>query len=259
MIMENEAAPEIAGKKIFFLYPSPIMQNEVVAELVEQEFEVYIIRDHVNFRKILKQFPRAIVFVNIDEQLAEKEWEAWIRGIMNDPDTAVVGVGILSATANEALQRKYLTLVGIRCGYTVVKTDIAPALKKLSEILTAAAARGRRKYVRATADNDALTAINIPHDGDYIKGTIRDISAVGLSCVFSRDPELEKNSLCQNIQIKLQGMILKTEGIVFGSRMEEDAKIYVLLFTKRMDPEARTRIRKFVQSSLQGKIDALMK
>jgi hypothetical protein len=257
--MSGAVPPDILGKKIFFLYPSAIIQNEVMAALVEQEFEVYAVRDHAGLRRVLKQFPDSLVFVNIDDQLPEKECEAWIRGVMNDSATTAVRIGVLSSSANEALQRKYLIAVKVRCGYTVVKTDITGALKQLLEILKSVDARGRRKYVRTTSENETLCTINIPHDGDYIKGVIKDISAVGLSCVFSRDPGLEKNSLCHDVQIKLQSMILKIEGIVFGSRMEGGAKIYVLLFTQRTDPDVRSRIRKYVQSSLQGKMDALLK
>jgi hypothetical protein len=257
--MGNADTPDILGKKIFFLYPSTLIQNEVMAALVEQEFEVYAVKNHANLRRVLKQFPNSLVFVNIDDQLPEKECEAWIRGVMSDPATAEVGIGVLSSSANEAVQRKYLLSIKVICGYTVVKTDITGALKQLLEILKAVDARGRRKYVRTTSENEALSTINIPHDGDYIKGVIKDISAVGLSCVFSRDPGLEKNSLCHDVQIKLQSMILKIEGIVFGSRMEGETKIYVLLFTQRTDPDARSRIRKYVQLSLQGKMDALLK
>jgi hypothetical protein len=257
--MDTGTGSDLLGKKLFFLYPSTIIQNEVMFELVEQEFEVYAIRDHVNFRKVLKQFPDSLVFINIDEQLAEKDWEAWVRGVMGDPATAEAGIGILSTTANEVLQRKYITTVGIRCGYTLIKSDITKAVKQLLEILKAVDARGRRKYVRATSENEALTTINLPHDGSYIKGVIKDISAVGLSCTFTVDPGFEKNSLCHDVQIKLQSMILKTEGIVFGSRMDGNTKIYVLLFTQRIDPDVRTRIRKFIQSTLQNKIDALLK
>jgi hypothetical protein len=93
----------------------------------------------------------------------------------------------------------------------------------------------------------------------FIKGAINDISTMGLSCVFQEDPELVKNSLCQNVQLKLQSMILKAEGIVFGSRTDGVKKTYVIVFTQRTDPAVRSKIRKFVQSVLQTKLDAEFK
>jgi hypothetical protein len=100
--------------------------------------------------------------------------------------------------------------------------------------------------------------INIPHEGFYLKGIIKDISSVGISCTFQKDPELEKNALCKDMQLKLQTAILKTEGIVFGSRTDGLLKIYVFLFTQRVAPEVRSRIRVFVRQILQERMARLL-
>jgi hypothetical protein len=250
---------DILGKKIFFLYPSAVIQNEIAADLTQQEYEVYIVKDHAAAGRGLKKYPDSIVFVNIDDGLPEQEWEAWIRRVMIDPGTASAGIGILSSSANEVLQRKYINSVQIKCGYTVVKSDISKAIVQIMEFLKAFDARGRRKYIRASMENEAQATINIPFNNQYIHGVIKDISVAGLSCIFDSDPAFEKNTLCKDIQIKLQSMILKTEGIVFGFRMEETGKINILLFTQRTDPDVRVKIRKYIQSILQARMDALLK
>jgi hypothetical protein len=96
----------------------------------------------------------------------------------------------------------------------------------------------------------------LPYNGDFRKGVIKDISVVGLSCFFYEAPNIDKNSLISDIQVKLQSMLLKVEGIVFGSRMDGLVKIYVIIFTQRTDPDVRVKIRKFIQASLQAKMDA---
>jgi hypothetical protein len=141
----------------------------------------------------------------------------------------------------------------------VVKSELTLAIKQLMDILKAADAKGRRKYIRATTENETNTTVNFPVNGTFVNGVIKDISVVGFSCAFDVDPELTKNTLFQNIQIKLQTMLIKAEGIVFGSRMDGGNKIYVVLFTQRIDPEVRTRIRKYIQSNLQGKMDLQFK
>jgi hypothetical protein len=140
-----------------------------------------------------------------------------------------------------------------------MKSDVLKSIKLLYGILQSVNARGRRKYLRATTENEALNTINIPHNGVFHKGVIKDISVVGLSCAFQDDPDIGKNSLCQDMQIKLQSMILKAEGIVFGSRMDGLTKIYVFIFTQRIDPEVRIKIRSYIQSLLQSKMDALLR
>jgi ABC-type phosphate/phosphonate transport system substrate-binding protein len=116
-------------------------------------------------------------------------------------------------------------------------------------------AKGQRKYMRAAMDSDNTATLNMSLPSGFVNGVIKDISVVGVSCTFEQDPELVKNALFKDIQVRLQTMLLKVEAIVFGSRMNGNEKIYVLLFTQRIDPEVRTRIRKYIQTTLQGKID----
>jgi hypothetical protein len=258
--MSNVSSPsDILGKKIFFLHPSAVIQNEVAAELVQQEYEVYIIRDHTALRRILKRYPDSIVFADIDERMSEKDWETWIRGVLNDPETSRVGIGILSVNGDEVLQRKYINSVKVQCGYTILKSDLKNSIKQVLDILKAVEAKGRRKYIRATMEQETLATINLPLNGTFVNGTIKDISVVGLSCTFTEDPNLTKNTLFQNVQVKLQTMLLKVEGIMFGSRMDGLTKIYVILFTQRIDPEVRTKIRKYIQQNLQVKMEGELK
>jgi hypothetical protein len=127
---ENNST-DLLGKKIFFLYPSAVIQNEIIAELVQQEFEVYIVKDPVALRRILRKYPDSIVFADIDEGMNEKDWEAWIRGTMGDPATAKVKIGILSGNKDENLQQKYVSILNIPCGYTVLKSDLKNPSRQL--------------------------------------------------------------------------------------------------------------------------------
>jgi hypothetical protein len=122
-----------------------------------------------------------------------------------------------------------------------------------------AEAKGRRKFIRAAPGYDSNTTINIPMHGAFVNGEIRDISVVGISCTLEGSPEIAKNVLIKDIQIKLQTSLLKVEGIVFGSRMNDGERIYVILFTQRIDLDVRTRIRKYIQQNLQTKMDGELK
>jgi hypothetical protein len=191
--------------------------------------------------------------------MGEKEWEVYIRGLIGNADKPDALVGVLSANATETLMRKYVNVVKVQCGFVPIHPDIHKSTKQVFDILKAQDAKGRRKYIRATTEHETNTTVNMPLDGSFINGVIRDISVVGFSCSFSEDPQIEKNSLFQDVQIRLQTNLLKVEAIVFGSRMEGMSKVYVLLFTQKMDPDARIRIRKYIQSNLQGKMDLELK
>ncbi len=253
--MENTES--ITGRKVFFLYPQTIIQNEVVTDLIMQEYEVYTVRDHVALKRVLKRFPDSIVFVNIDEKMSEKEWEAWIRDMMIDPSTEKVSIGILSSNTND--EQKNLMQINVPCGYIHVSIDLKKLILQLAEVLKKQSAMGRRKYLRAVSDNEKMTTANLPLDGHFITGSIRDISSAGFSCSFSDDPTLPKGTLISNIQLKLQSTLMRAEAVVLGSHSEEFMQIYVFLFTPRTDSDVRSKIRKYIQSVIQSKMDMEMK
>jgi hypothetical protein len=252
--MGNESTPlEVQGRKIFFRSPTVPVQSQIIEELVQQEFEVYIIKDHVKLSKALRKYANSIVFVNIDDGMPEMEWEKWIRGMMSTLPN--VDFGILSANNDEEFKNKYLNDVRVRGGFFHLTLDMSKTVPKVLEVLKIMNAKGQRKYMRAAMDSENTATLNMSMPNGFVNGVIKDISVVGVSCAFEQDPELVKNALFKDIQVRLQTMLLKVEAIVFGSRMNGNEKIYVLLFTQRIDPEVRTRIRKYIQTTLQGKID----
>jgi hypothetical protein len=249
----------ILGKKIFFLHPSAFIQNDVMGGLAQMEHEVYAARDEGKLAKALENYSNSIVFCCIDETLSPQKWEGWVRRIMSGEATRTVSIGILSNTNNDEVRRLYLNNLSVPCGFVSAKTEKPKLLKILADILKAAESKGRRTYIRADTRSETMTTLNISHNGSFINAAIQDISFVGLSCVFAEDPELEKNSLVTNIQIKLQSVLLKAEGIVFGSRIDDKGtKTYVLVFTPKVDPAVRVKIRIFIQKHLQSKMDAVL-
>ncbi|MCL2042826.1 MAG: pilus assembly protein PilZ [Treponema sp.] len=253
--MDNTgSASEIVGKKIFFLHPSVVVQNRIIPELVQQEFEVYAAKDKDKLKRVLKKYPDSVVFVDINEHMPEKEWETWINITLNSPETKNVSVGIITANDDELIKRKYLLTIKVR-NYTILKSDLDKAMAHIFEVLQSLDAKGRRKFIRATTENESNTTVNLPINGLFTKGMIKDVSVVGVSCTLDGNPDIAKNTLLRDIQIKLQTTILNVEGINFGSRMEGKEKTYVILFTQRIDPDVRTRIRKYIQQNLQAKMD----
>lgn len=248
---------DIIGKKIFFLFPSAVVQNRIIGELIQQEYEVYIAKNKDNLKRVLRQYPDSIIFVDVNEHMAENEWEMWIRGIMDAPDTKDVSIGIVTSNENDQAKQKYQTTLKVPCGYTVINYDLEKIIGHLISVLQEVGAKGRRKYIRAIIDRvESNTSVNLSIDGNYVNGRIKDISAVGISCTFENNLEIPKNTLLKDIQVRLQTHLLKAEGIVFGSRMEGTEKTYVILFTQRIDPEVRAKIRKYIQQHMQNKMDS---
>jgi hypothetical protein len=254
--MSGETA-DVLGKKVFFLYPPAVLKNTIIQELIQQEYEVYVVKDHEALSRYLKRNGPPVVFVNINEGPDKNHWENWVRSVLGSKERPQPCIGIISNTEDEALRSKYVTGIGVQCGFTVVKSDVSLALRQILECLRTVEAKGRRKYLRAGREIGA--SINLPLENDFVNGQVWDISTVGFSCVLDRNPSLAKNTLLQNIQLKLQGRILKVEGIVYGSRDEEGSPCYVFLFTQRVDSDTRSRIRESIQQHLQAKMEEELK
>ncbi len=244
------------GKKVFFAYPPSVVRDELISRLLEQEYEVYMLKDADVTTRLVKRYPESLVFVNIDAGLSEDEWETWIRGILADPATASVGIGIVSYNADERLQKKYLMDIGIRCGFIKLKLGLEESTRILLETLRANEAKGRRKYVRASCAHDAISAVNVREGPIKATGRIFDISVVGLSCVLDPDPDLGKNVILRDVQLKLRASLVRVEMVVFGRRTHEDRTMYIMLFSPKTDSAAKDKIRSYIQIALQSEIEA---
>jgi len=247
---------ELVGKKIFFLYPTISVQNRIVSALIQQEYEVYVAKDKEKLKKALSKYPDSIVFIDINEQMSEGEWDIWVTGIMDAPDMKDVSIGVITTNDDEQIIRKFLLALKVACGYTVLGHDTEKAMTQIMAALQNVNAKGRRKYIRAVMERGEISpTINLPVDGNFVNGVIKDISVVGISCTIAGNPEIPKNTLFKNIQIRLQTTLLKVEGILFGTRTDGMDTIYVILLTQRVDPDVRSKIRTYIQHTLQLKIN----
>jgi hypothetical protein len=242
---------DIVGKKVFFVFPTAYVQNQVVAELVQHEYEIYISKNPKRLSHALKKFSDSVVFVNIDEGMPESEWEKWISTLMSAQPN--ISVGVFSSNSDDKLKEKYLNSIRVKSGYYNTKLDMSKTTPKILEVLDTMNVKGRRKYLRANTDDSAT--INLPAATGFLNGTVKDVSVVGISCTFTGDAQLHKNELVKDIQIRLQSMLLKVEAVVFGSRLDGHEKVFVLIFTQRIDPEVKIKIRKYIQQNMQHKID----
>jgi len=250
----KENISDIEGSKIFFLYPTNSIQSQLIDELIQQEYEAYTAKDHSRLSFALKKYPASVVFINMDERMPEPEWEKWITNHMKI--IPALKFGIFSSANDEELKDKYINKIKITCGFMMLKHDMSYSIDKVLEALETSNVKGRRKYLRACAEGDSKSTMNLPFNDEYIKGNIIDISVVGISCVLERDTDLKKNSLYKDIQIRLQSTLIKVDVVILGSRENNGEKMYVMLFTQRTDPETRVKIRKYIQQNLQSKMDS---
>jgi hypothetical protein len=252
-----EQAPEPSGKKVFLLHPHSVIHEEMLDILIMSGFETYVLKDHERARKILERFPGSIMFINIDEGMSEPKWEAYIRELQENPKTAAARLGILSYNQDKALMEKYLMNLSVPCGYVQLKLGIQESTRIILGALQANEARGRRKYIRASCENDSYATMNYKTLEGLFQGKILDISSAGIAARIPGFPALPANSRLQAVQLKLRGGMVMTDAVLIGKR-QGDQEVWILLFDPaKIDQNNKLVIHHYIKLCLQKYIDEL--
>jgi hypothetical protein len=242
------------GKKVFFLYPHSVIQEDLITHIIQNEFEVYLINDHRTLLPLLKKYNNSILFINIDERLKESEWEEYIRSIMNNEATMGVQIGILTYNEDKELARKYLMDLMVPGGYIQLKLGLKESTKIILKTLMANEAKGKRKFVRANCPKGIATEFNVQVAGSMYEGTIKDISSAGMAVYFNKSVDLPPRTELSKIQLKLRSRIVMVSGIIVGMREDQGHKMYVLLFNRFISTDAKQRISSFIYRTLQAEL-----
>jgi hypothetical protein len=250
-VMEQSAS----GKKIFILHPHSVIKDELLDLLIMSGFESYVLHDHKRALKLLAKFPDSIMFINIDDGMAENEWEAYIRGIQENPVTKECKLGILSYNTDQRLMRKYLMDLALPCGYIQLKLGVRESTRIMLGALEANEARGRRKYIRAFCEDDMNATVNIKGATGYYYGKILDISAAGIAARFDLFEDPPPNTMIKGMQLKLRGGLVLTDAILMGKRQDN---VWIFVFDGvRMNADHKLVIHRFIKYTLQHYMDTL--
>ena len=241
-------------KKVFFLYPQSVIQDQLISSLLKNEYEVYFLKDHRKAAGIFKRFNNSICFINIDDGLKEKEWEDYIKNLRSDPEIVGLQLGILSYNNDPDLMQKYLMDIGVECGFVQLKLGVKQSKEIILKVLEANEAKGRRKYIRVNCENDDQITMNFDYKEKSYNGQIIDISSVGLACQFYDTIPIDNKSALSKIQLNLKGSLVQTDGIVLGRRSDNE-NILILLFNPRLKENELSKVQNFLHKALQKKMD----
>ena len=247
----NEAS---SGKKVFFLYPQSVIQDELISFLLRDEYEVYFLNDHLKASRVLKRFSNSICFINIDDGLKEAEWEQYIKDLRSDSEIKGLQIGILSYNNNPGLMQKYLMDIAVECGFVQLKLGIKQSTNIILKVLEANEAKGRRKFVRANCENDPRVILNFSYKDLIFEGEIIDISSVGLACEFKQTIPVDNKTVLQKIQLNLRGSLIQVDGLILSRRFDNE-RILVIVFNPRPKEKELDKIHIFIHKTLQKTID----
>jgi hypothetical protein len=256
IVLKSHGMAQIFGKKVLILYPQSVIEKEMLHLLIAAEYEVALIHDEQKALRALIEYPDSILFVNIEEGMQESQWETFIRDILSNEKTKNVRIGILAYNDDPALKKKYLMDIGVQCGYITLKLGLKESFRIIAKTLEANEAKGRRQYVRVTCGARDRAKFNIKLNGDYLNGTILDISSVGMACTFDTQQDFKPGMVLDDIQLQLRAVRCRVKGKLVGIHKEQDERL-VVMFSQEISLRERNKIHQFVYNRLQEMIDAL--
>ena len=248
---EDESKNLNPGKKVYFLYPPSVFEEKMIIEIIDNEYEVYICNDYKKANIIFAKHRDSIVFINIDKEIRDFNWDNYIKEIMEDPVTKNIKIGIITYNYDEKLKKKYLEDFMLPAGVVQLKLGFEKSRDIILKLLEANKAKGGRKYVRAICSEPEKAIFNVRLFGKFFTGRIIDISSASMSCVFQAKPRLHEDTVLEDIQLKLRGALLRTAGIVRTIRKNNNAEIFVIEFTPHLSDKNKHFLCHFIHYSLQ--------
>lgn len=255
MMASGAQDPSLVGRPVVFVKPPQYLVDEVLPELLKAEYAVSVLADHEQVQTLARLHPHAIVYINLDEGYYEPMWEDLIRELKDNPVTSDVRVGVLSNHQDTEMSHKYLLDLEVPCGFLKLSAPTPELTASILRVLDANEAKGRRQYLRVPG-LPGSASLNLMVDNKVLAGELVDISSVGLSCWFEKDPQLVARSLVKNIQLKLKGLLCQVSAIVMGTRPREgQPPLYVFLFDPRTPEAVKDKIRVYQRKTLQQELE----
>jgi c-di-GMP-binding flagellar brake protein YcgR len=123
-------------------------------------------------------------------------------------------------------------------------------------MLEANEARGRRRYVRAACSPEG-SDFNCSTDTGILRGTIRDLSSVGMSGVFMETGSPKAGTRLKDLQLSLKGVRVTLNGVVVGSNELQDVgTVAVMMFEPAsVNDDKRAKLRAYIRKTLQATMD----
>jgi hypothetical protein len=255
-----DSVPTDRGRKVIFLHPHSVVSDPLVQAVAQQEYEVYLVKDHIGLKRVLglPEFHNALLFTNIDEELSESEWKDYVRDLRKSPATSHVHIGVLSYNEDAALAATYLMDIGVQGGFIKLKLGIAESTRIIFSTLEATEARGQRRNVRVSCADILGVFFSVKVRGTLHRGRLLDASSAGIACVFDTDPRLEQGTSLPDIQLKLKASVVMVAGTVAGTREANAGRVYVILFAQPLREQVKERIFRFIHECLQARMKRLL-
>lgn len=252
----------LVGRKVFFVNPPLYVENYLHLELKQHEYEVYIISDYKYTKNALSQFPDALCFIFIDDELSYDEWFNFISSFQKDEKLKTIFVGLMSAIIPKPQYERFLMNLSLPGGFIMLTEFKGSALiEKIVGILELNGAKGRRKYLRLDCDDSIKINGYFANKSQLLQVNIASISSVGFTCYYPKSygDALAKNVVIPSFSITLGRRSIVTPSVVFEVKTADENRYFaVMLFLKQVGSDDRKVIKNFIFEQLEARFENLI-
>jgi len=252
----------IIGRKVFFVNPPLYVENYLQPELMQHEYEAYVIKDYKYTKNALRMFPDALCFIFIDDEMSYDGWFNYILSFQQDEKLKTIFVGLMSAMIPNAKREKFMMNLSLPGGFIMLNEIKGAALiDNIIGILELNGAKGKRKYIRLDCDESISINGYFANQTQLLQVSIANISSVGFTCYFPKSygAALTKNMIVPSFSITLGRRSIVTPSVVFDVKSFDNNNYFaVLLFLKQVGAEDRKVIKNFIFGYMEKRLDDLI-
>lgn len=252
----------IIGRKVFFVNPPLYVENYLQPELMQHEYEAYVIKDYKYTKNALRMFPDALCFIFIDDEMNYDGWFNYILSFQQDEKLKTIFVGLMSAMIPTAKREKFMMNLSLPGGFIMLNEIKGAALiDNIIGILELNGAKGKRKYIRLDCDDSISINGYFANQTQLLQVSIANISSVGFTCYFPKSygAALTKNMIVPSFSITLGRRSIVTPSVVFDVKSLDNNNYFaVLLFLKQVGAEDRKVIKNFIFEHMEKRLDDLI-
>ena len=246
------------NKKVFFLHPQAVVQDDLVRGLVEVNYEAYLLRNAANTKLVLKEYPDSILFIQTDTVMDSGDWLNYIEDLKSIPALNNLPVYVVSMHSLEEIKSNFLDESDlISRGISYANFDFETVFKEIDEILADEKARIPRNQVQGTFPDSARATIVFARNDIRYEGRLRDITISGLTCRLNQDALLPSDIPVPAIIISHGNLQFTVSGRVAGSHGDSD-RIHLILFDEHCLEQTKGNIYELIHQCMQEEIKALI-
>ncbi len=252
----------VFGRKVFFLNLSSDLRNQIIDPLREREYEVFNIDDYKSAKAILRNFPDAICFVQVDihgsNQLKTNQWFNFLHSFQSDPVLKTIYLGVITKRMTTSEQNFFMLNLLLPAGLLSIRNGTDELFDNLINILEVNGAKGRRQYVRAKCPENSRAVVRCKIADVTVIMTINDISSVGISCYIKNNQTqlFKPNIVLENISFSINSATsFHCNAAVFTVKpFNNQYSLLVLLLMKGTTRAVKTEIRQYIFNILEHEI-----